>query len=72
MNDAKKRQFEMKVLSESIFKNKKKNYRESVGPWFVKDRVPSQHSAAVQAFATTQMENESLKVNMNYRISKDG
>lgn len=35
--------------------DKKKNYADSVGPWFVDDRVPKEHQTAVQNFVGTQL-----------------
>ncbi|XP_075220204.1 unconventional myosin 61F isoform X2 [Lycorma delicatula] len=36
-----KKQFELKVFAESLFKGKKKSYKQSVGQWFVDDRLNS-------------------------------
>lgn len=56
----KKQQFQLKVLSESVFKGKKKNYPESVGPWFMDDRISKAHATPIGNFVVTQMNNEKL------------
>lgn len=56
----KKKQFELKVLSEAVFKDKKRNYPESIGPWFLDDRISKQHATPISNFVVTQMNNEKL------------
>ncbi|XP_058826793.1 unconventional myosin IC [Topomyia yanbarensis] len=60
LSPEKKKQFELKVLSQSKFKDKKKNYPESVGPWFVDDRISKMHATPISNFVVTQMNNEKL------------
>lgn len=49
----KKRQFELKVMAESVFKGNKKNYLESVGPWFIDERVAKEHMTQINNFVST-------------------
>ncbi|XP_058458353.1 unconventional myosin IC [Malaya genurostris] len=56
----KKKQFELKVLAQSTFKGRKKNYPESVGPWFMDDRISKMHATPISNFVVTQMNNERL------------
>lgn len=49
----KKRQFELKVLAEQLFKDKKKSYAASVPNWFLFDRVPQTSLALKQGYTTT-------------------
>lgn len=49
----KKRQFELKVTAESVFKGNKKSYTESVGPWFIDERVAKEHMTQINNFVTT-------------------
>ncbi|XP_049544583.1 unconventional myosin IC isoform X1 [Anopheles darlingi] len=55
-----KRQLDLKVLSEAMFKNRKRNYPESIGPWFVDDRIAKQHATPISNFTVTQMNGEKL------------
>uniref|UniRef100_A0A1A9WLI6 Myosin motor domain-containing protein n=1 Tax=Glossina brevipalpis TaxID=37001 RepID=A0A1A9WLI6_9MUSC len=57
----KKRQFELKILAEKIFKDKKSNYYASVPFWFKSDRISSEHQVHINNFFTTSLSNESLK-----------
>ncbi|XP_033231321.1 unconventional myosin IC isoform X2 [Belonocnema kinseyi] len=45
-----KDQFELKILAENIFKNKKKSYAKSLGPKFQNDRLGEDYRALKQAF----------------------
>ncbi|KAG8225870.1 hypothetical protein J437_LFUL004800 [Ladona fulva] len=50
-----KKQFEMKVLAEKLFKGKKKGYEMSIGPKFVVDRLPEDQKMLKQSFEINQM-----------------
>ncbi|XP_026463842.1 myosin-IB-like [Ctenocephalides felis] len=39
LSKEKKRQIELKIMAEDVFKNKKASYASSFGPWFVEDRL---------------------------------
>lgn len=56
-----KRQFELKVLAEKVFKGKKNNYAASVPIWFKDDRIPSEHAAAINNFTATNFGSEAVK-----------
>ncbi|XP_043282313.1 unconventional myosin IC [Venturia canescens] len=45
-----KEQFELKILAESLFEDKKKSYAKSIGPRFQEDRLGEEHSALRQTF----------------------
>ncbi|XP_064540131.1 unconventional myosin IC isoform X1 [Drosophila montana] len=56
-----KRQFELKVLAEKVFKNKKNNYANSVPAWFQTDRIPQEHIQRVNDFVASNFGSEQLK-----------
>ncbi|KAF5286073.1 hypothetical protein FQR65_LT12959 [Abscondita terminalis] len=45
-----KEQFELKILSESLFKGKKKSYSSSVSSWFVNTRIPKEQQETVKEY----------------------
>ncbi|CAK9821958.1 Unconventional myosin IC [Anthophora retusa] len=45
-----KKQFELKILAESLFKGKKKSYAKSLAPRFQDDRLGAEHKALRQSF----------------------
>lgn len=47
-----KRQLELKVLAEKLFKDKKKSYPQSIPVLFVNDRVSEQASALKKTYAS--------------------
>ncbi|XP_063226158.1 unconventional myosin IC isoform X2 [Bacillus rossius redtenbacheri] len=53
----KKRQFELKVLAESLFKGQKKSYDKSVGSWFVDDRLADEQKPLRQNFEINTLQN---------------
>lgn len=55
-----KKQFELKVLAESIFKDKKKSYPKSVGPRFVDDRLKEQQKPLRQSFQQNHLNGEKI------------
>lgn len=58
-----KEQFELKILAETLFKNKKKSYARSLGPKFQVDRLGEEFSALKQAFVSNIIPSgESIKV----------
>jgi len=56
-----KRQFELKVLAEKVFKDKKNNYPSSVSSWFQEDRIPKEHIQRVNDFVASTFGSEQLK-----------
>ncbi|XP_034658441.1 unconventional myosin IC isoform X1 [Drosophila subobscura] len=56
-----KRQFELKVLAEKVFKGKKNNYAQSVATWFQDDRIPKEHIQRVNDFVASTFGSEQLK-----------
>lgn len=60
LSPEKKKQFELKVLSQDTFKGHKKSYPESVGPWFADDRISKAHATPIGNFVVTQMNSEKL------------
>lgn len=61
LSQEKKRQFELKVMAEKAFKGKKKSYPESIGPWFIDERISKEHMTQIQNFVTTTFGEEKLK-----------
>lgn len=64
LSPEKKKQFELKVLSQDTFKGHKKSYPESVGPWFMDDRISKAHATPIGNFVVTQMNSEKLHVSI--------
>lgn len=63
-----KEHFELKILAESLFKNKKKSYAKSVGPRFVTDRLGEGYKALRQSFINNILTSgENIKVKINPR-----
>lgn len=61
LSNEKKHQFELKVTAEKVFKDKKKNYPQSIGNWFKEDRIPKEHATPISNFVNTTMASEELK-----------
>ncbi|KAJ9584129.1 hypothetical protein L9F63_021538, partial [Diploptera punctata] len=55
-----KKQFELKVLAEKLFKEKKKSYPQSVGPRFIDDRLNEEQKPLKQAFQVNQLNGEKI------------
>ncbi|XP_026275378.2 unconventional myosin IC isoform X2 [Frankliniella occidentalis] len=53
---ARKRQLQLKVQAEELFKGKKKSYSRSVGPAFVEDRLNEEQRAMLPSFRNTTSE----------------
>lgn len=63
-----KEHFELKILAESLFKNKKKSYAKSVGPRFITDRLGEEYKALRQSFINNILiSGEHIKVKINPR-----
>ncbi|XP_034942192.1 unconventional myosin IC isoform X2 [Chelonus insularis] len=50
LSEAEKKQFELKVLAEQLFKRKKNSYPKSIGPRFEEDRLGNEYNALKQTF----------------------
>lgn len=61
LSDERKRQFELKVLAENAFKGKKRNYIDSIGPWFIDERCAKENMTMISNFVQTQFGQERLK-----------
>ncbi|XP_053953952.1 unconventional myosin IC isoform X1 [Anastrepha ludens] len=61
LSNERKRQFELKVLAEKLFKDKKANYLASVPYWFQNDRTPKENAAEINNFIATSLNGENLK-----------
>lgn len=44
-----------------LLSDKKKNYPESVGPWFIDDRIGKEHQTAINNFVTITLTGERLQ-----------
>lgn len=60
LSSEQKRQLELKVLAESIFKGKKKSYPQSVGPRFVDDRLTEEQKALRQTFQQNHLNGDKI------------
>lgn len=61
LSKERKRQLELKVLAESVFKGHKKNYTRSVKNWFQDERIGKEHMTQVNNFVTMNFGTETLK-----------
>lgn len=58
-----KKQFELKILAESLFKGRKKSYAKSFGPRFQNDRLGVEYTALKQSFVNNILpRDETIKV----------
>lgn len=64
MKPEKRKQFELKVMAEDLFKGKKKNYERSFPNWFINDRVPEHHKTQVSNFIKSQQFGERVVVSL--------
>jgi len=60
LSDEKRRQFELKVVGEEVFKDKKASYPKSIGPWFIDERCPKENMTQIGNFVSTQFGQERL------------
>lgn len=56
-----KRQLDLKVLAESVFRGRKSNYIESIGHWFTHERIPKEHMTQINNFVQTMFGMERLR-----------
>ncbi|KAL5292703.1 MYO1H family protein [Megaselia abdita] len=61
LSEEKKRQFEMKVLAEDLFKGNKKSYPQSVAAWFHDNRIPQDHATQINSFVANNLGSERLQ-----------
>uniref|UniRef100_A0A1L8EGC1 Putative myosin class ii heavy chain n=2 Tax=Haematobia irritans TaxID=7368 RepID=A0A1L8EGC1_HAEIR len=61
LSEERKRQFELKVLAEKVFKDKKTSYPASVRHWFKTERIPAEHASQINSFVATSLNGETLK-----------
>lgn len=64
LNADKKKQFEMKVLAESVFRDQKKSYQQSLPNWFINERLGDPHKTNVNNFTKTPQFGEKVIVSM--------
>lgn len=61
LSKERKRQLELKVLAESVFKNAKKNYAHSIGAYFVTERIGKEHLPLIANFMAASFSAEKLQ-----------
>jgi myosin I len=66
LNEEKKKQFDLKVLAESVFKDHKANYPQSLPNWFVNERLGDQHKVSVNSFTNSSEFGEQVTVSFYY------
>jgi myosin-1 len=64
----KKSQFEMKIVAEEIFRNKKKNYPQSIPNWFRSEWLQTSHRAQAMDFVKSQAFGEKMIVSFLLKI----
>ena len=57
-----KKQLELKVLAEKLFKDKKKSYPQSIGPRFIEDRLNEEQKPLRQNFQANHLNGEKIIV----------
>lgn len=62
LNDEKKQQFELKVLAETVFRDHKKSYQQSVPNWFINERLGDHQKASVTSFTKSPQFGEKVFV----------
>lgn len=70
LSPERKEQFQLKILAESLFKNKKKNYPQSVSSWFVTNRVPKEQQMLVKDFMSNILVNNGEKEKYSTSVMK--
>ncbi|XP_046657965.1 unconventional myosin IC-like [Daphnia pulicaria] len=55
---ARKRQFELKVLAEAVFKNNKKSYQESISKWFVDCRLSTEQQGPFRSIFEANVKSQ--------------
>lgn len=61
LSPEKRRQLELKVLAESVFRGRKENYAESIRHWFNDERIPKEHMTQINNFVQTMFGIERLR-----------
>lgn len=62
LSPEKKKQFEMKVVAEEVFKNNKKNYIQSLPNWFINERLANNHKTSINNFTKSAQFGEKVIV----------
>lgn len=65
LNEEKKKQFELKVLAEKVFRDQKKNYQDSLPNWFINERLADHHKVGVNNFTKSPQFGEKVIVSPN-------
>ncbi|KAK0178646.1 hypothetical protein PV327_007520 [Microctonus hyperodae] len=60
LSDSEKKQFELKILAETLFKNKKKSYAKSLAPKFQIERLGNEYAALRQSFVLNVLPNDDM------------
>lgn len=64
LSEEKKKQFELKVLAERIFENRKKSYQQSLPNWFIDERLGDHQKASVNNFTNSPQFGEKVIVSL--------
>lgn len=70
LSDEKKKQFEMKVIAEDVFKNHKNSYEQSLPNWFINERVAGHQKTGVSSFMQSPQFGEKVIVSSNLNAVK--
>lgn len=70
MSPARRRQFEMKVLAESVFEGKKKSYPQSIGKWFVPSRLSTEQQDSFHNNFEGNHKPEGEKISYSIKVTK--
>lgn len=62
LNDERKKQFELKVVAEDVFRDRKSNYQQSLPNWFINERLGDQHKVSVNNFTKSAQFGEKVVV----------
>lgn len=61
LSPEKKRQLDLKVLAESVFRGRKQNYPESIRHWFSDERIAKEHMTQINNFVQAMFGVERLR-----------
>lgn len=62
LNDERKKQFDLKVVAEDVFRDRKSNYQQSLPNWFINERLGDQHKVSVNNFTKSAQFGEKVVV----------
>lgn len=62
LSSERRAQFELKIIAETVFMGKKRNYQKSLPNWFIQDRLPDHHKSQINGFIKSSLFGEKMIV----------